>query len=164
MLTVNWTVLGYVVLLDLAMLLLVLAGARRVWRNPATGRRRGARRDSSPARSRRPCRILVPAHDEEAGILDTLSAPRSGSATRRWRSCSSTTAPPTAPSRWSPSAYALREVPPRPTADLPVDGEVLSVHRATTGDPLLRHPQDQRRPPSDALNAGSTWPATRWSA
>jgi len=49
--------------------------------------------------------------------------------------------------------YGLVELTPQPTADLPVEGEILSVHRATTGDPLtvIRKTSVGRR--SDALNA-----------
>lgn len=63
-LALNWTVLGYVVVLDLTMLLLVLAGARRV---VASRRWQGAEGHDeifasplTPAAS-----VLVPAHDEE---------------------------------------------------------------------------------------------------
>jgi cellulose synthase/poly-beta-1,6-N-acetylglucosamine synthase-like glycosyltransferase len=96
--------------------------------------------------------ILVPAHDEEAGILDTLSAALGqrypmvgvvlvddGSTDRTFELVA--------------ARYDLVEVTPQPTADLPVDGETLSVHRAGSGDPLtvIRKTSVGRR--SDALNA-----------
>lgn len=150
-LTGNWVVLGYVLLLDTVMLLLVLAGARRV---RATRHWAGAEgfdeifaSPLTPAVS-----LLVPAHDEEAGILDTLSAALGqryptlevvlvddGSTDRTFAKVA--------------ERYGLQELTPQPTADLPVDGEILSVHRATTGDPLtvIRKTSVGRR--SDALNA-----------
>ena len=72
-LTGNWVVLCYVLLLDTVMLLLVLAGGRRVratrhWAG-AEGHDEIFASPLTPAVS-----ILVPAHDEEAGILDTLAA------------------------------------------------------------------------------------------
>ncbi|MCZ2835902.1 glycosyltransferase family 2 protein [Modestobacter sp. VKM Ac-2985] len=150
-LALNWTVFGYVVVLDLTMLLLVLAGARRV----AAGRRwKGAEgHDEIFASPLTPAvSVLVPAHDEEAGVLDTLAAALGqrypalevvlvddGSTDRTFQLVA--------------DRYALREVVPHPTAALPVDGEVLSVHRATTGDPLtvIRKTSVGRR--SDAVNA-----------
>ncbi|RBY74975.1 glycosyltransferase family 2 protein [Blastococcus sp. TF02-09] len=147
----GWVLTGHVALFHLVTLLLVLAGARRVWRNRhwrgVEGHDETFASPLTPAVS-----ILVPAHDEEAGILDTLSAALGqkypalevvlvddGSTDRTFALVA--------------ERYALREVTPRPTADLPVDGEILSVHRATTGDPLLviRKTSVGRR--SDALNA-----------
>ncbi len=147
----NWVLVGHVALFHLVTLLLVLAGARRVWRNRhwrgAEGHDETFASPLTPAVS-----ILVPAHDEEAGILDTLSAALGqrypaievvlvddGSTDRTFELVA--------------ARYGLQEVTPRPTADLPVDGEILSVHRATTGDPLLvlRKTSVGRR--SDALNA-----------
>ncbi len=150
-LVAGWVLTAHVALFHLVTLLLVLAGARRVWRNRhwrgAEGHDETFASPLTPAVS-----ILVPAHDEEAGILDTLSAALGqkypalevvlvddGSTDRTFALVA--------------ERYALREVTPRPTADLPVDGEILSVHRATTGDPLLviRKTSVGRR--SDALNA-----------
>ena len=147
----NWTLLAHVAVFHLVTLLLVLAGARRVWRNRhwrgVEGHDETFASPLTPAVS-----ILVPAHDEEAGILDTLSAALGqkypalevvlvddGSTDRTFALVA--------------ERYGLREVTPRPTADLPVDGEILSAHRATTGDPLLviRKLSVGRR--SDALNA-----------
>ena len=149
--TANWVLFGHVVIFDLATLLLVLAGARRVSRTRhwagAEGHDETFASPLTPAVS-----ILVPAHDEEAGILDTLSAALGqrypalevvlvddGSTDRTFELVA--------------ERYALTEVTARPTAELPVDGEILSVHRATTGDPLLviRKTSVGRR--SDALNA-----------
>lgn len=149
-LVASWVLTAHVALFHLVTLLLVLAGARRVWRNRhwrgVEGHDETFASPLTPAAS-----ILVPAHDEEAGILDTLSAALGqkypalevvlvddGSTDRTFELVA--------------ERYALREVTPRPTADLPVDGEVLSVHRATTGDPLLviRKTSVGRR--SDALN------------
>ena len=72
-LALNWTVLGYVIALDTIMLLLVVAGGRRV---AASRRWKGAEgHDEIFASPLTPAvSILVPAHDEEAGVLDTLSA------------------------------------------------------------------------------------------
>ena len=150
-LVANWVLLGHVALFHLVTLLLVLSGARRVWRNRhwqgTEGHGETFASPLTPAVS-----ILVPAHDEEAGILDTLSAALGqrypalevvmvddGSTDRTFELVA--------------ARYALTEVTPRPTADLPVDGEVLSVHHATTGDPLIviRKTSVGRR--SDALNA-----------
>ncbi|SOE00191.1 glycosyltransferase family 2 protein [Blastococcus haudaquaticus] len=151
LLTAGWVLTAHVALFHLVTLLLVLAGARRVWRNRhwrgVEGHDETFASPLTPAVS-----ILVPAHDEEAGILDTLSAALGqkypalevvlvddGSTDRTFALVA--------------ARYALREVAPRPTADLPVDGEILSVHRATTGDPLLvlrKHSVGRR---SDALNA-----------
>jgi cellulose synthase/poly-beta-1,6-N-acetylglucosamine synthase-like glycosyltransferase len=150
-LVLNWTVLGYVLLLDAVMLVIVLAGGRRV---AASRRWKGAEgHDEIFASPMTPAvSILVPAHNEEAGVLDTLSAALGqrypalevvlvddGSTDRTFELVS--------------ARYALREVTAHPTADLPVDGEVLSVHRATTGDPLtvIRKTSVGRR--SDAVNA-----------
>lgn len=147
----NWTLVAHVALFHLVTLLLVLAGARRVRRNRSwrgvEGHEETFASPLTPAVS-----ILVPAHDEEAGILDTLSAALGqkypalevvlvddGSTDRTFDLVA--------------DRYALREVVPRPTADLPVDGQVLSVHRAATGDPLtvIRKTSVGRR--SDAINA-----------
>jgi cellulose synthase/poly-beta-1,6-N-acetylglucosamine synthase-like glycosyltransferase len=147
----NWALLGHVALFHLVTLLLVLAGGRRVWRNRhwrgVEGHDETFASPLTPAVS-----ILVPAHDEEAGILDTLSAALGqrypafevvlvddGSTDRTFALVA--------------ERYALREVTPRPTADLAVDGEIRSVHRATTGDPLsvIRKTSVGRR--SDAINA-----------
>jgi cellulose synthase/poly-beta-1,6-N-acetylglucosamine synthase-like glycosyltransferase len=49
--------------------------------------------------------------------------------------------------------YGLVEVTPQPTADLAVEGEVLSVHRSTTGDPLTVVRKTSVGLRSDALNA-----------
>jgi cellulose synthase/poly-beta-1,6-N-acetylglucosamine synthase-like glycosyltransferase len=150
-LTGSWAVLGYMIVLDLSMLLLVLAGARRVsesrrWRG-AEGHGEIFASPLTPAVS-----LLIPAHDEEAGILDTLRAALGqrypavevvlvddGSTDRTFELVA--------------ERYALAEITPRLTAHLPVDGEILSVHRATTGDPLVvvRKTSVGRR--SDALNA-----------
>ena len=151
LLVAGWVLTAHVALFHLVTLLLVLAGARRVWRNRhwrgVEGHEETFASPLTPAVS-----ILVPAHDEEAGILDTLSAALGqkypalevvlvddGSTDRTFALVA--------------ERYSLREVTPRPTADLPVDGEILSVHRATTGDPLLviRKTSVGRR--SDALNA-----------
>jgi cellulose synthase/poly-beta-1,6-N-acetylglucosamine synthase-like glycosyltransferase len=150
-LTASWTVLGYTLLLDLTMLCLVAAGARRVnesrhWRG-AEGHGELFASPLTPAVS-----LLIPAHDEEAGILDTLRAalgqryPAFEVVLVDDGSTDDTFA-------LVAEAYGLTEVVPRRTADLPVDGEVLSVHRATTGDPLtvIRKTSVGRR--SDALNA-----------
>src|SRR3712207_8318965 len=72
-LTASWTVLGYTLLLDSSMLALVLLGARRVaesrhWKG-AEGHGEIFASPLTPAVS-----VLIPAHDEEAGILDTLRA------------------------------------------------------------------------------------------
>jgi cellulose synthase/poly-beta-1,6-N-acetylglucosamine synthase-like glycosyltransferase len=147
----GWVVLGYVLLLDVTMLLLVLTVARRVslsrrW-SGAEGHSEIFASPLTPAVS-----LLIPAHDEEAGILDTLAAALGqrypalevilvddGSTDRTFELVA--------------ARYELAEVTPRPTASLPVDGEILSVHRARTGDPLtvVRKSSVGRR--SDALNA-----------
>jgi len=149
-LAVNWALLGYVLVLDLIMLLLVLAGGRRVsasrrWQG-AEGHRELFASPLTPGVS-----VLVPAHDEEAGVLDMLSATLGlrypllevvlvddGSTDRTFELVA--------------ARYGLREVTPRWTADVAVEGEVLSVHQATTGDPLtvVRKVSVGRR--SDALN------------
>jgi cellulose synthase/poly-beta-1,6-N-acetylglucosamine synthase-like glycosyltransferase len=148
----SWAVLGYMLLLDSSMLLLVLAGARRVtesrhWQG-AEGHGEIFASPLTPAVS-----LLIPAHDEEAGILDTLRAALGqrypalevvlvddGSTDRTFELVA--------------ERYGLTEITPRLTAHLEVDGEILSVHRATTGDPLVvvRKTSVGRR--SDALNAG----------
>ncbi|PRY44388.1 cellulose synthase/poly-beta-1,6-N-acetylglucosamine synthase-like glycosyltransferase [Geodermatophilus tzadiensis] len=148
--TLNWTVLGYVLVLDTSMLLLVLFGARRVVTNlrwsGAEGLDRVFASPLTPGVS-----VLVPAHDEEAGVLDTLAAVLSqrypllevvlvddGSTDRTFALVA--------------ERYGLTPVTPRWTADTVVEGRVLSVHRATTGDPLtvVRKTSVKRR--SDALN------------
>jgi cellulose synthase/poly-beta-1,6-N-acetylglucosamine synthase-like glycosyltransferase len=147
----NWTVFGYVIALDVSMLLLVAFGARRVVANRrwsgAEGHEQIFASPLTPAIS-----ILVPAHDEEAGILGTLAAALGqrypafeivlvddGSTDRTFALVA--------------EAYGLTPVTPRWTADLPIEGEILSVHRATTGDPLtvIRKVSVGRR--SDASNA-----------
>src|SRR3712207_5349770 len=153
-LTASWTVLGYTLLLDLSMLALVLVGARRVaesrhWKG-AEGHGEMFASPQTPAVS-----LLSPAHDEEAGILDTLRAALGerypalevvlvddGSTDRTFELVA--------------ERYQLTEISPRRTAELPVDGEILSVHRATTGDPLvvIRKTSVGRR--SDAINAALT--------
>jgi cellulose synthase/poly-beta-1,6-N-acetylglucosamine synthase-like glycosyltransferase len=150
-LAVNWTVLGYVVLLDASMLVLVVLGARRVLANRrwagAEGHEQIFASPLTPAIS-----VLIPARNEEPGVLDTLSA----TLAQRYPSfevvlvddgCTDRTFDVIA------ERYALTPVTPRWTAHLPVDGEILSVHRATTGDPLtvIRKTSVGRR--SDATNA-----------
>jgi cellulose synthase/poly-beta-1,6-N-acetylglucosamine synthase-like glycosyltransferase len=147
----NWTLLAHVLLFHLSTLLLVLTGARRVsktrqWKG-AEGHEEIFASPLTPAVS-----LIVPAHDEEAGILDTLVAALGqrypalevilvddGSTDRTFDLVA--------------ERYALTPVTPRPTADLAVDGEILSVHRAATGDPLtvIRKTSVGRR--SDAINA-----------
>ncbi len=150
-LTSSWTVLVYVLLLDSIMLVLVLTGARRV----ALGRRwAGAEgHDEIFASPLTPAvSLLVPAHDEEAGILDTLAAALGqrypalevilvddGSTDRTFALVE--------------ERYRLRPVTPRTTADLVVRGEILSVHRATTGDPVTVVRKTSVGQKSDALNA-----------
>jgi cellulose synthase/poly-beta-1,6-N-acetylglucosamine synthase-like glycosyltransferase len=150
-LTSSWVVLVYVLLLDSTMLLLVLAGARRV----AQGRRwAGAEgHDEIFASPLTPAvSLLIPAHDEEAGILDTLAAGLGqrypafevvlvddGSTDRTFALVE--------------ERYRLRPVTPRASADVPVRGEILSVHRATTGDPLTVIRKRSVGQKSDALNA-----------
>ncbi len=150
-LTSSWVVFGYMVLLDTTMLALVLIGARRV----SLGRRWAGSEGHdeifasplTPAVS-----VLVPAHDEEAGILDTLAAELAqrypalevilvddGSTDRTFALVE--------------ERYRLRPVTPRRTADLPVRGTILSVHRATTGDPLIVVRKTSVGQKSDALNA-----------
>jgi len=147
----NWALLAHVALFHLVTLLLVLAGGRRVWRNRnwrgVEGHDETFASPLTPAVS-----VLVPAHDEEAGILDTLSAVLG----QRYPAFEAVLVDDGSTDRTFAlvaERYALREVTPRPTADLPVDGEILSVHRATTGDPLtvIRKTSVGRR--SDALNA-----------
>jgi cellulose synthase/poly-beta-1,6-N-acetylglucosamine synthase-like glycosyltransferase len=147
----TWALVGHVLTFHAVTLLLVLAGARRVQRDRhwtgAKGHDEIFASPLTPAAS-----ILVPAHDEEAGILDTLAAALAqrypafevvvvddGSTDRTFELVA--------------ERYALTETALRPTASLPVEGEVLSVHRATTGDPLVvvRKTSVGRR--SDALNA-----------
>jgi cellulose synthase/poly-beta-1,6-N-acetylglucosamine synthase-like glycosyltransferase len=151
LLVANWVLLGHVALFHLVTLLLVLAGARRVWRRRHWRGIEGHDETfASPLTSA--VSILVPAHDEEAGILDTLAAAigqrypvlevvlvDDGSTDRTFDLVA--------------TRYGLREVTPQPTAALPVEGTILSVHRATTGDPLtvIRKTSVGRR--SDALNA-----------
>jgi cellulose synthase/poly-beta-1,6-N-acetylglucosamine synthase-like glycosyltransferase len=149
--TTNWVVLVDVLLLDLSMLLLVLAGARRVWASRhwagAEGHDEIFASPLTPAVS-----ILIPAHDEEAGILDTLAAALGqryptlevvlvddGSTDRTFALVA--------------ARYGLVEITPQPTADLPVEGEVLSVHRSTTGDPLTVIRKTSVGLRADALNA-----------
>jgi len=148
--TVSWTVLGYMILLDLCMLVLVAFGARRVLANRRwTGAEGHDQIFASPLTPG--ISVLIPAHDEEAGILDTLSA----ALAQRYPSfeiilvddgCTDRTFDLVA------DRYRLTPVTPRWTADLPIDGAVLSVHRATTGDPLtvIRKATVGRR--SDASN------------
>ncbi|MBM7806876.1 cellulose synthase/poly-beta-1,6-N-acetylglucosamine synthase-like glycosyltransferase [Geodermatophilus bullaregiensis] len=148
--TLNWGVLGYVLLLDTSMLLLVLVGARRVVTNLRWAGSEGLDRvfasPLTPGIS-----VLVPAHDEEAGVLDTLAAVLAqryplvevvlvddGSTDRTFDLVA--------------ERYGLTPVTPRWTAHTPVEGEVLSVHRATTGDPLTVVRKTSVRRRSDALN------------
>jgi cellulose synthase/poly-beta-1,6-N-acetylglucosamine synthase-like glycosyltransferase len=149
--TVGWTVLTYVVLLDVAMLVLVLLGARRVLANRrwsgAEGHEQIFASPLTPAVS-----VLIPAHDEEAGILDTLSA----TLAQRYPSLEVVLVDDGSTDRTFElvaERYGLTPITPRATADLAVDGEILSVSRATTGDPLtvIRKTSVGRR--SDALNA-----------
>jgi cellulose synthase/poly-beta-1,6-N-acetylglucosamine synthase-like glycosyltransferase len=149
--TVNWTVLGYVIALDLAMLVLVVFGARRVLANRrwagAEGHEQIFASPLTPAVS-----IIIPAHDEEAGILDTLTA----ALAQRYPSLEVVMVDDGSTDRTFDLVarrYRLTRVTPRRTADLQVDGEVFSVHRATTGDPLtvIRKTSVGRR--SDAVNA-----------
>ncbi|MGY1805081.1 glycosyltransferase [Blastococcus sp. SYSU D00922] len=147
----SWAVLGYMLLLDGSMLLLVLAGARRVsesrhWQG-AEGHGEIFASPLTPAVS-----LLIPAHDEEAGILDTLRAALG----QRYPSLEVVLVDDGSTDRTFElvaERYALTEIAPRLTAHLEVEGEILSVHRATTGDPLVvvRKASVGRR--SDALNA-----------
>ncbi|MCF6745005.1 glycosyltransferase family 2 protein [Blastococcus sp. KM273128] len=130
---------------------LVLLGARRVaearhWRG-SEGHGELFASPLTPAVS-----LLIPAHDEEAGILDTLRAALG----QRYPALEVVLVDDGSTDRTFDlvaERYRLTETTPRRTADLPVDGEVLSVHRATTGDPLvvIRKRSVGRR--SDALNA-----------
>jgi cellulose synthase/poly-beta-1,6-N-acetylglucosamine synthase-like glycosyltransferase len=150
-LTASWTVLGYTLLLDLSMLALVLLGARRVaearhWKG-AEGHGEIFASPLTPAVS-----LIIPAHDEEAGILDTLRAALG----QRYPSLEVVLVDDGSTDRTFAlvaERYRLSEISPRRTAELPVDGEILSVHRATTGDPLvvIRKTSVGRR--SDAINA-----------
>ena len=148
---VNGTVLGYVVLQDAAMLVLVLFGARRVLANRRWAGSEG--HDQIFASPLTPAvSVLVPGHDEEAGILDTLSA----TLAQRYPSLEVVFVDDGSTDRTFAlveDRYQLVPVTPRRTADLPVDGEVLGVYRATTGDPLtvIRKTSVGRR--SDAINA-----------
>jgi cellulose synthase/poly-beta-1,6-N-acetylglucosamine synthase-like glycosyltransferase len=150
-LVANWVLLVHVALFHLVTLLLVLAGGRRVWRNRhwrgVEGHGETFASPLTPAVS-----VLVPAHDEEAGILDTVSAALG----QRYPALEVVVVDDGSTDRTFDlvaARYGLREVTPQPTAELPVDGEILSVHRATTGDPLtvIRKTSVGRR--SDALNA-----------
>lgn len=150
-LVISWIVLSYVVALDLCMLLLVLVGGRSV---AATRRWSGAEGHGetfasplTPAIS-----VLIPAHDEEAGILDTLSATLG----QRYPSMEVILVDDGSTDRTFDlvaQRYRLRAFIPRATAAVEVEGEILSVHRAQTGDPLtvIRKSSVGRR--SDALNA-----------
>ncbi|MCV2490583.1 glycosyltransferase [Geodermatophilus sp. YIM 151500] len=147
----SWGVLAYVLLLDLSMLLLVLAGGRRV---AASRRWSGAEgHDEIFASPLTPAvSVLVPAHDEEAGILDTLAAALG----QRYPALEVVLVDDGSTDRTFDlvaDRYELVEVTPRQTAALEVEGEILSVHRAGTGDPLtvVRKSSVGRR--SDALNA-----------
>jgi cellulose synthase/poly-beta-1,6-N-acetylglucosamine synthase-like glycosyltransferase len=152
--TINWSILGYVLVLDVCMLLLVVFGARRVTANRrwagAEGHEQIFASPLTPAIS-----VLIPAHDEEAGVLDGLAATLAqrypafevvlvddGSTDRTFELIA--------------ERYGLVEVPARQLAAVDVEGEVLSVHRASTGDPLtvMRKASVGRR--SDALNAALT--------
>jgi cellulose synthase/poly-beta-1,6-N-acetylglucosamine synthase-like glycosyltransferase len=147
---VNGTVLGYVVLLDASMLVLVLFGARRVLANRRWSGAEG--HDQIFASPLTPgISVLIPAHDEQAGILDTLSAALG----QRYPSFEVVLVDDGSTDRTFElvaARYRLTPVTPRWTADLPIDGAVLSVHRATTGDPLtvIRKATVGRR--SDASN------------
>ena len=151
-LSASWTVLGYTLLLDLSMLCLVAAGARRVAESAPLARRRGAR-----GAVRQPT---------DAGRLAADPGPRRGGRDPRHAPGSARAALPRV--RGGPRRRRIdrphvrprraglradRGRPPAAPADLAVDGEVLSVHRATTGDPLtvIRKTSVGRR--SDALNA-----------
>jgi cellulose synthase/poly-beta-1,6-N-acetylglucosamine synthase-like glycosyltransferase len=147
----NWGVLAYVLVLDASMLVLVVVGARTVrttlhW-SGAEGLDRVFASPLTPGIS-----VLVPAHDEEAGVLDTLAAVLAqrypllevvlvddGSTDRTFEVVA--------------ERYGLTPVTPRWRAQTPVEGEVLSVHRATTGDPLTVVRKTSVRRRSDALNA-----------
>ncbi|PRY15813.1 glycosyltransferase family 2 protein [Kineococcus rhizosphaerae] len=147
----NWTVLGYVVVLDAVVLLLVVAAARRVlahrrW-SGTEGHDQLFASPLTPAVS-----VLVTAHDEEARVLDTLAAALAqrypafevvlvddGSTDGTFDLVART--------------YGLVPVTARWSADLPVEGEVLSVHRATTGDPLTVVRKVGVGRPADAVNA-----------
>jgi cellulose synthase/poly-beta-1,6-N-acetylglucosamine synthase-like glycosyltransferase len=151
LLVVNWTVLGYVVLLDLSMLVLVVFGARRVLANRrwsgAEGHEQIFASPLTPGIS-----VLVPAHDEEAGVLDTLAATLG----QRYPSLEVVFVDDGSTDRTFDlvaERYRLTPVTPRQTAHLAVDGEIIAVYRATTGDPLtvIRKATVGRR--SDATNA-----------
>ena len=147
----SWTVLGYTLLLDTIMFSVVLLGARRVaearhWKG-AEGHAEIFASPLTPAVS-----LLVPAHDEEAGILDTLRAALG----QRYPSLEVVLVDDGSTDRTFElvaERYRLTEINPRRTASLPVRGEILSVHRATTGDPLLVIRKASVGQKSDALNA-----------
>jgi cellulose synthase/poly-beta-1,6-N-acetylglucosamine synthase-like glycosyltransferase len=147
----SWTVLGYTLLLDTIMFSVVLLGARRVaearhWKG-AEGHAEIFASPLTPAVS-----LLIPAHDEEAGILDTLRAALG----QRYPSLEVVLVDDGSTDRTFDlvaERYRLTEINPRRTAALPVRGEILSVHRATTGDPLLVIRKTSVGQKSDALNA-----------
>lgn len=147
----SWSVLGYTLLLDTIMFGLVLLGARRVaearhWKG-AEGHGEIFASPLTPAVS-----LLIPAHDEEAGILDTLRAALG----QRYPSFEVVLVDDGSTDRTFElvaQRYRLTEINPRLTASLRVDGEILSVHRATTGDPLVVIRKTSTGQKSDALNA-----------
>ena len=143
-----WPVLLYVLAINSSYLVLVALAATDMGRYLRRGGHRGVE-DASASPLTQAVSVVVPAHDEEAGVVASVSAmlalrhPRhevvvvdDGSTDRTFEVLR--------------EAFDLVEVPRRLPEDVPVRGAVRSVHV----------PRGGRTPPTSA----STPPATSWSA
>jgi cellulose synthase/poly-beta-1,6-N-acetylglucosamine synthase-like glycosyltransferase len=150
--TLDWAVLGYFFALNSSYLVLIALAAvdftRTVRSAPFAGYDRAFASPLTP-----PVSVLVPAHDEEAGIVQavhamlTLRYPtyevvviEDGSADRTFERLRET--------------FDLVEVPRVLAADVPTAGAVLSTHVAGDGRPLLVVRKVSTGTKTDALNVG----------
>ena len=149
---IDWAILGYFLLLNSTYLLLIVLAAlefaRHLRRAPFAGHDRAFASPLTP-----PVSVLVPAHNEEAGIVECVRAMLGlrypefevividdGSVDRTFARLR--------------DAFGLVEVPRVLAADVPTRGQVQSTWSPRSGAPLLVIRKAAAGSRSDALNVG----------